>query len=107
MFCESPPENLFYFLPELKEQLGSTHSVIDADYPHISKAIRYLWGSEECMQYMEDLINYVPNEKRLSRQGFPLIVLQELHIIIECHHKQFPSLNTQYKIRSRDPWNIK
>ena len=99
-------DKLYDMLPELGESLGSADSIIDEQFPHIAKKLIYLWGSKECMEELEDLINFIPSDDRPTRMGFPFYAIQELVTLQEIHHKQFPNLNTKFSNRSKDVWKI-
>jgi len=97
---------LFKLIPEIGEERGSADSVIDHQFPHIAEKILWLWGEPECMEYLENLINWSPDESRKDRQGFPFAVIIELNIIRRVHHERYPHLNTTYSARKKDPWNV-
>lgn len=100
------PQSLFEMLPAIGEQMGSIDSIIDERFPHISKKIIFLWGSTECLQYIEnDLLHHSPTPDRPIRQGFPLQVLLELDIIHKEHQRQFPHITSDLIIRKNDPWS--
>lgn len=91
--------SVFELVDTLGEQLGSVDSTIDELFPHIAKKILFLWGSPECVQYLDELIHFRPTSDRPTRQGFPLQAILELDIILKAHHKEFP----QYK-QADDIW---
>ena len=78
---------------------------IDLNFPHISEKILLLWGNTECMDYLEELLNYVPDAQRPhGRQGFPFGVMTELGVIQNYHVSQFPELDSCWKRRNDNPW---
>lgn len=98
-------DNLFDLVPEIGEQMGCLDSVIDHQFPHIAEIILSLWGSSECMDYLDELLNYVPDVQRPhGRQGFPFPAMRELTIIQQYHVSEFPNLDSQWKRRSDNPW---
>lgn len=98
-------EQLLYdMLPELGEKMGSADSIIDARFPHIAKNIIIMWGSSECMDYLDSLINYTPTSDRPDRQGFPFHAIIELNHIMSIHQEKFPTIKSRYSIRANDPW---
>lgn len=84
---------LYDLVPEIGKQMGTTESIIDIKYPHISKTLITLWGSPQCLKEIEELLGYTYTENRPSRQGFDLLALKELNIIMEAHMKQYPNIN--------------
>lgn len=99
-------DKVFDMLPTLGEQMGSADSIIDEQFPHIAKKILFLWGSQECVDYIEqDLLHFTPTPERPERAGFPLQVLLELDIILNEHIKRFPLYRSSLKDRQNDPWN--
>lgn len=93
-------------LQELVPALGEKAvSEIDLNFPHIAEKILVMWGSSECMDYLEELLNYVPTPERpKSRQGFPFTVMTELSVIHNYHISQFPETECTWKRRKDNPW---
>lgn len=104
LYIESD-DTLSEMLPELGEHFSYEKSILDREYPHVAKTIVAIWGSSECMNYMEDLIGYTPTEERLSRQGFLFEAVKELNWLILHHQEKFPFLDSRFKRRSQDPWH--
>lgn len=82
---------------EMKEVgLAEFHiAVIEADFPHVTKRLRLLWGSPECERYLLGLV--VPD--REGRQGFPPHVFKSVLALSNLHHapeREAPS--------RPDPW---
>ena len=78
---------------------------IDLNFPHIAEKILLLWGSSECMDYLEELLNYVPTSERPElRQGFPFAVMTELSVIQNHHIAQFPETECNWKRRRDNHW---
>lgn len=88
-------------MPALGEKAVSE---IDLNFPHIAEKILLLWGTTECMDYMEELLNYVPTPERPERQGFPFAVMTELSVIQNYHVTQFPGTECDWKRRKDNPW---
>lgn len=94
--------NGYHSLSALVPDLGSE---IDTTFPHIAEKIIALWGSSECMDYLEELLNYVPTSERPnSRQGFPFAVMTELSVIQNYHIIQYPETECSWKRRKDNPW---
>jgi hypothetical protein len=106
MFLPSQPKTLFELLPALGEQTGYIDSIIDVDFPHISKNIITMWGSAECLVYIERTINYSHEPDRPIRQGFPLQVIIELQIALNEHMRQFPDIQSDFTHRKNDIWSF-
>lgn len=98
-------QNLYDMIPAIGEQTGYVDSIIDEQFPHIAEKIWIMWGSEECMNYIENLVNYSPTADRPERQGFPFQALIELNIILDEHQKQFPNIKTELTHRVNTPWS--
>lgn len=78
---------------------------IDLNFPHLAERILLLWGSSECVDYLEELLNYVPTSERPTlRQGFPFAVMTELSVIQNYHVAQFAELDSRRKRRKDNPW---
>lgn len=107
MFGTPQYKNLFEMLPTLGEHTGYIDSIIDVDYPHISKKIILMWGSNECVDYIESLINYSHSHDRPMRQGFPLQALLELQFVLDEHVRQFPYMKSELMKSMEDPWRTK
>lgn len=97
--------DLFEMIPEIGEQTSYIDSVIEINYPHIAKNIKQLWGYPEFYHYMEELLNFTPNDNRTARKGFQMSAIIELSIILEAHMKRFPHIENAHLNRSKDPWN--
>lgn len=97
-------DKLFELIPDIGEQMGSIDSVLDEQFPHISKIILYLWGSEECLAYIEELLNFIPTPERPFRKGFPFQALKELLIVMEYHNSKFPYMRSATKARKENFW---
>ena len=101
----SNPKTVFELLPELGEELGCIDTTIDEQFPHIKEKILFLWGSVECADYLDSLLNYAPDPQRPnSRQGFPFQTVRELNIIQREHDRLFPYSNSVYRQRKDNPW---
>ena len=84
--------------------MGIEHSAIDAEFPHVSKKLLSLWGTGECMDYLEDLLNYEPSAERPQREGFPFGVMRELQVVQHYHIEQYPEVQCRHKTRKDNPW---
>ena len=100
MLIDSIPTKLIEFLPDFVEKIKTDNSCIDDDFPHISQTIIYLWGSVECMEYMDGLINYsVTTERPESRQGFPFKAINEITVLMHMHDEKFPFIGSTFRTR--------
>lgn len=97
-------DTIFDLVPLLHEK-GLTQSVFDTDFPHVSEKIVTMWGSIECLEYIESLKEWVPTSDRPTRQGFPLHAIIELEYIYEHHIQQFPYMKTRSMLASDCPWS--
>ena len=101
-------DSVFDLVPNIGIEMGSVDSIIDNDFPHISKKILLLWESQELVNYIEnDLMCTEPTPDRPSRKGFPLQVLMELDIILKYHIKMFPYFKSTQATLSSDHWTIR
>lgn len=75
-------------IKEFKVYLGNKESVLDMQYPRIAQAIQLQWGYHEIYSYLNKLLVV---EKDRNRNGFPLEVLQEIHVLQQIHEKLFPA----------------
>lgn len=75
---------------EIRTGLGSEVSLLDRQFPHISKNIYSKWGKPNFHKYIDTLIY---NDRPQQRQGFPKEVMQEIEKIVEIHNTTFPYLN--------------
>lgn len=98
------PDNLYDLVPEIGATTGFIDSKIDVDYPHITKTIILLWGSPECLNYIDSLLNYSASKDRNVRQGFPFVVLTELSCVLQEHRRQFPNIHADVTHRIDDAW---
>jgi hypothetical protein len=95
---------LFELVPEIGTELGRVDSVIQEDFPHIAKQVTLFWGTVECLDFLESLINWHPEHDRPQRQGFPFYAIQEIAIITAVHKKKFPHLYTERRRSNEDVW---
>jgi hypothetical protein len=51
------------------------------DFPHIYEKVKLLWGYPELFAFMEELLF----DNRCDRQGFPISVMQEIHLLYNIH----------------------
>lgn len=82
-------------IPQLKDAIDETNTV-DNQYPHISRKIYDLWGSEYLDPYIVDLT--LVETGRSSRNGFSFKTIQELMLVQEIH-------NEHYGQRHIDNWS--
>jgi hypothetical protein len=94
--------DILKLVPEIAEELGVVDSAIDHLFPHVSGMLTHLWGTVDCMDYLDDLL--VVTGERANREGFPFEVLQELMIVQRIHHIRYPDLGTTLDNRRKDPW---
>lgn len=71
-------------------------SILESRYPHIVKKLLLIWGSEECIKYIEhDLFHHTPTPERPMREGFSLEVLIEIDKLLHKHIEQFPNIKSE------------
>lgn len=98
-------DSLLELVPEIQSQTNCESSILDSQFPHVSKRIRDTWGTAECMDYLEELLNYTPDSQRPhGRQGFPFEAMKELSIVQAHHIDKFPNLNSKHQRRKDNPW---
>lgn len=95
---------IYDLVPLIGDKTGSIESIIDKQYPHVAKKIYLMWGSTECLDFLEGLINFTPTPDRPHRQGFPFEVMTEIHLIIEQHQNDFPFMYSKMRGRETDVW---
>lgn len=76
-------------IKEFKAYLGDKDSVLDTNYQRIAQSIQLQWGYSEIYSYLNKLLLV---EKERNRHGFPLEVLQEIHVLQQIHEKLFPGI---------------
>lgn len=104
-FLTKQSKTLFELVPEIGIERGSGDSIIDEQFPHIKEKLLLLWGSRECMEYLQSLIEYSVSTDRSGRQGFPFHAVVELNIIRRVHHRDFSHEDTTFAMRQNDIWN--
>ena len=67
-----------------------------SEYPHVQTALDLMWGTNECRNYLYQLI--VPG--RDGRKGFPVEDLDVINDLLQLHDKYYP----QYSLHN-DPWD--
>lgn len=97
-------QKMYDLVPEIGEQTGMIDSIIDVQYPHIARKLSLFWGEPECLNEIENLLNYSYDPNRPVRQGFPPEVFRELYIILDKHRKEFPKVKNDLTHRIEDPW---
>lgn len=97
-------ENPFDHHDSLSSLVPDLGSEIDTNFPHISAKIILLWGSGECMDFLDELMHYHPTEERPSREGFTLEVIQELSTIYAYHVNKHPFVMCANTRRRENPW---
>ena len=95
---------VYDLVPRIGEELGTIDSVIDEQYPHIAEKINLFWGESELIEYLDNLTKYEPSPDRPDRKGFSFDVINELQIIIDTHHEQFPEIYSLIKTRLENPY---
>jgi len=70
--------------------------VVKSSFPRIAKNISFLWGNQECHDYLYKLFTDTRDGKR---QGFPLRVFLALNSLMLQHRVEFPQF-----IPPRDLW---
>ena len=74
-------------------------SKLKEHYSHVTTRIEWMWGSVQCLQYLEDLAHY---NDRNHRAGFPFEVFLEIRELIRIHKNKFPDI----KCRDDDIWAL-
>ena len=77
-------------IPEVKDKLGTSSSVLDAKHGHVSKLMTTFWGRPEFYEYTEDLLLYSPSSDRPNRDGFQDDAVSEILLVINLHNALFP-----------------
>jgi len=90
----SVSHNSILTIAEIKDKLNTLVSVIDKDFPHISRNILKKWGKISFYTYMQTL--FVSDRDEI-RQGFPLDVLSELQLVFDAHTETFPDIYKAYQ----------
>ena len=80
-------------IPEVKEKLATSTSLLDERYAHVSKSMTTFWGRAEFYDYTNDLMLYSPSDTRPSRKGFLDEAVNEILLVIEVHTALFPHLH--------------
>ncbi len=81
-------------IKEIQSKLGSEVSVLDTQFPHISKIITSVWGDIVFYTF----IQAITTTERRGREGFPLEVLTELTAIVDVHNELFPELVQEARV---------
>lgn len=68
--------------PPPKPTDGLPESTLEQQFPHIAKRLCSFWPSEACALFIKNLI---VNSDRVSRQGFPEEVLEDLLMLAEIN----------------------
>ena len=74
-------------IKEFSVYLRGNESVLDRDFPHLSKKIELHWGYEEFYPFIKGL---AINDNDRKREGFPLEVMQELYKLNVIHERLYP-----------------
>lgn len=65
-------------------------------FPHVVEKSTSLWGSQECRDY---LVNLLSQTDRIGRQGFPFGAFRAIFDLLELHDYRFPEYRPP-----QDPW---
>jgi hypothetical protein len=60
------------------------------NYPHITKRIESLWGTQECRKFLLELIS---DSRDGQRQGLPTEVAKEIILVLQNHDEQYPGFD--------------
>lgn len=101
---DSGAKTVFDLVPRLGEELKCSDTSIDLQFPHIKDKILFLWGSLECADYIDSLLNYAPDDYRTTRAGFPFQTVKELNILQQEHDRLFSYSKSIYRQRKDNPW---
>lgn len=78
---------------------------LEDKYPHISYNIVTMWGSQECLEYIESLLVHEPTPERPYRQGFSLETILDIESIYLFHQEKFPYImSRKLKDVKNNPW---
>ena len=92
----------------LKETIKSEEDLIlDIEFPKIAHRLSQLWGSVECLNEIENLLNYSYTKERPLRQGFSFSVILELQNLLVTHTNQFPFMHSEFTRQLNDPWSYR
>ena len=73
-----------------------TDSFLSKHYSHVALRIEWLWGSKECLMYLESVCSYEDSPERPDgRQGFAPEAFYELRELLELHRTNYPEIRTK------------
>lgn len=102
-FGQNTANTVFELVPTIGQELGRIDSVLDDDFPHIAQKIISMWGSQELVDLLQEMVNWHPTPDRKQRKGFPFYAMRELAIIIIYHNQLFPEYDKPFDIWAHDP----
>jgi len=81
-------------LDVIKEALDD--SFLSKHYSHVALRIEWMWGSKECMEYLENVCAYEDTPERpYGRKGFEPKAFYELRKLLELHKQHYPEIRTK------------
>jgi hypothetical protein len=80
----------------MSAQLDHDFQLMEAQCPHVAKALKLLWGYPEAAMYVAKLLEDTRNG---ARHGFSQEVLEALLNVQELHQNLQPATKTE-----SDPW---
>jgi len=81
-------------LHELPRQVGIDNAMarIESHHARIAKAILVLWGTRDCVDYIEKLVMSGGDGMGHARVGFKPEVVSALLSLVSLHQMEFPEL---------------
>ena len=67
-----------------------------ASFPHVVSRVDATWGSQECRDYLVELLR---QSDRINRQGFPAVAFRAIFDLLDLHDIRFPGFRPP-----PDPW---
>lgn len=88
-----------------RENLKETAPVLHRSYPRVLERINLMWGSDECVEELCQIIEFQPTPERPDRAGFSWDAMSELQTLLALHLEEFPELESELSRRTNDVWN--
>ena len=88
----------------MPQENADSESILDAEFPHVAQVILSLWGSKECVDYLESLTEYNFRMDRPDRFGFPFTAVVEIATLLEAHVAAFPEFQGVISLRGNNIW---
>jgi hypothetical protein len=97
-------KKLYQLVPEIIQENTDSESILDAQFPHVAQTILSMWGSSECVDYLESLTEYDVQLDRPERSGFPFPAVVEINTVLEAHIAAFPEFQGVIGQRGSNIW---